>query len=334
MSGGTWGTAEEVPGSGTLNTGGTAQLPSVSCASAGNCSAGGSYTDGSGRSQAFVVNETNGTWGTAKEVAATLNRGSAQINSVSCASAGNCSAGGFYNDASGHPQAFVVNETNGTWGTAKEVAATLNRGGDGWVSSVSCASAGNCSAGGAYSDRANHFQAFVANETNGTWRAAEEVAAALNTDDARLSSVSCVSAGNCSAGGFYGQPTPGQPTEFSHAFVINETNGTWGTAEEVAAALDTGRQGAVSSVSCWSAGNCSASGIYSVASSEAFETFVINETNGTWGTAEEIPGIAALNQKGAANVSSLSCEPTGTCSAGGFYTDANINQQVFVVNKT
>jgi len=30
----------------------------VSCASAGNCSAGGSYTDSSGHQQAFVVRET------------------------------------------------------------------------------------------------------------------------------------------------------------------------------------------------------------------------------------------------------------------------------------
>jgi hypothetical protein len=33
------------------------------------------------------------------------------MESVSCASAGNCSAGGNYSDASGHLQAFVVNET-------------------------------------------------------------------------------------------------------------------------------------------------------------------------------------------------------------------------------
>ena len=38
--------------------------------------------------------------------------GDAEIFSVSCARAGNCSAGGFYKDASGHLQAFVVNETS------------------------------------------------------------------------------------------------------------------------------------------------------------------------------------------------------------------------------
>ena len=102
---GTWRTAIEVPGTAALNAGGVAEITSVSCASAGNCSAGGCYTDSSGHQQAFVVNEVNGTWGTAMEVPGTaaLNQGGdAGITSVSCASAGNCSAGGDYTDGSGH----------------------------------------------------------------------------------------------------------------------------------------------------------------------------------------------------------------------------------------
>ncbi len=69
---GTWGTAIEVPGTAALNTGGNAQIDSVSCASAGNCSAGGFYTDSSGHGQAFVVSEVNGKWGKAEEVPGTL----------------------------------------------------------------------------------------------------------------------------------------------------------------------------------------------------------------------------------------------------------------------
>jgi hypothetical protein len=47
----------EVPGTAALNRGGSAWVSSVSCASAGNCSAGGSSRDGFG-SQAFVVNQS------------------------------------------------------------------------------------------------------------------------------------------------------------------------------------------------------------------------------------------------------------------------------------
>ena len=78
-SGGTWGKAEEVPGTAALNTAGAAAINSVSCASAGNCSAGGGYYGGATGDQAFVVSEVKGTWGKAEEVPGTaaLNTGGA-----------------------------------------------------------------------------------------------------------------------------------------------------------------------------------------------------------------------------------------------------------------
>src|SRR5258708_27444714 len=71
-------------------------------------------------------------------------------SSVSCGSAGNCAAGGFYLEGSFAFQAFVASERNGTWGTARQVpgSGTLNAGGFAQVTSVSCASAGNCAGGG------------------------------------------------------------------------------------------------------------------------------------------------------------------------------------------
>ena len=167
---GTWGTAIEVPGTAALNRGGSAAIASVSCAAAGNCSAGGFYRDSSGHEQVFVVSQINGTWHTAIEVPGTaaLNQGgAAAIASVSCAAAGNCSAGGDYQGSSGHVQAFVGSQAHGTWGTAIEVPGTaaLNRGGAADITSVSCASAGECSAGGFYLDSSGHGQVFVDSET-------------------------------------------------------------------------------------------------------------------------------------------------------------------------
>src|SRR6266849_2869860 len=187
-AGGTWHTAQKVPGAATLNKGGEAQVQSVSCASAGNCSAGGYYTDSSVHHQVFVVSQVHGTWHTAMQVPGTgaLNQhGNGEVNSVSCASAGNCSAGGYYKDGSFHYQAFVVSEVNGTWHTAVEVPGTaaLNQRGNAGVISVSCASAGNCSAGGTYTDSSKRMQAFVVSEVSGTWHTARDVpgTAALNT---------------------------------------------------------------------------------------------------------------------------------------------------------
>jgi hypothetical protein len=54
--------AIEVPGTAALNAGGNAEVSWVSCASAGNCAAGGSFQDRSGHLQPFVVSQVNGHW--------------------------------------------------------------------------------------------------------------------------------------------------------------------------------------------------------------------------------------------------------------------------------
>jgi len=252
----------------------------VSCASVGNCSAGGGLD---------VVSQVNGRWGTAEQVPglAALNTGLAGIDPIecdftcdpvagllSCASAGNCSAGGFYDDSSGF-QAFVVSEVNGKWGTAREVPGTaaLNTGGGAGIESVSCASAGNCSAGGLFTDSSGHQQAFAVSQVNGKWGTAIEVpgTAGLNTGGAaQVNSLSCASAGNCSAGGVYG-------SSGLQAFVVSQVNGKWGTAIEVpgTAALNTGRDATIFSVSCASAGKCSAGGTYT---SSVEQAFVVSQT--------------------------------------------------------
>jgi hypothetical protein len=97
-----------------LNGGGGAAVDSLSCASPGNCGAGGSYTDSSGQAQAFVVAQTSGRWGTAEEVPGTaaLNQGRfAEVSSVSCASAVSCAAGGSYSRRSERALAFVADKT-------------------------------------------------------------------------------------------------------------------------------------------------------------------------------------------------------------------------------
>jgi hypothetical protein len=347
-SSGTWSAAKEVPGTAALNVAGRAGVSSVSCAAAGDCGAGGSYASGGSLrgariTQAFVVSQTNGTWGTAEEVSGTaaLNAGGiAGVDSVSCSAASDCSAGGHYTDASGRQQMFVVSETNGAWGTGEEIPGTaaLNVGTPGGeINSVSCAAAGDCGAGGLYTDASGHWQAFVVNQTNGTWGTAEEVpgTAALNAGGrAQIHSVSCSSAGNCSAGGSYASSsTDGVPTY--QAFVVSETNGTWGKAKEVrgTASLNAGGYAEINSVSCSSAGNCVAGGDYTNGSA-ATEAFTVSEINGTWSTAKEVPGIAALNTNGLAQISSLSCPTAGNCSATGFYEDASFNDQAFVVSQT
>ncbi|MDR2985932.1 MAG: hypothetical protein LBV34_13940, partial [Nocardiopsaceae bacterium] len=197
---GSWKQAIQVPGLGTLNKGGPAQVTQVACASGGNCAAGGFYRDGAGHRQGFVAVQVNGSWHRAIQVPglATLNKGgSAAVNSVSCVTAGNCAAAGAYTDGAGHQQGFVAVEVNGGWRQAIQVPGlgTLNKGGNAGVNSVSCGSAANCSAGGHYTDASSHSQAFVVSEKNGSWGTALQVAGVLNVGgQASVNSVSCASA--------------------------------------------------------------------------------------------------------------------------------------------
>jgi len=185
---GSWRRARQVAGTKASRLG--ADLMAVSCASRGNCSAGGDIgSTYRGPAQALVVSEVNGAWQPAIVVPGTvaLNRlRTASVVTVSCASPGNCSAGGSYFTRPDTFYAFIVNEVKGVWRTAIEVPGTgaLNvAGGDATVASVSCASAGNCSAGGDYQNPSGDNQAYVVSEVNGVWGNAIEVpgVAALGT---------------------------------------------------------------------------------------------------------------------------------------------------------
>ena len=254
---GVWGTPSEVAE--LLNTDGVAAIDSVSCSSHGNCAAGGYYEGDSGHSQAFVIDEVAGVWGTARKVAGTLNAGGwAWIPSVSCPAHGYCAAGGFYTDGSGNTQAFVVSEVAGVWRTPSEVAASLNTDGVAAIDSVSCSSHGNCAAGGYYEGDSGHSQAFVIDEVAGVWGTARKVAGTLNNgDDTGISSISCSLVGNCDAGGQY-RDDSGQ----IQAFVVSEVAGGWGMPSEVAGSLNVGGNAWINSVSCSADGNCAAGGYY------------------------------------------------------------------------
>jgi hypothetical protein len=277
-----------------------------------------------------------GRWGIAREVpgTATLNRGgNAQVDAVSCGAPGACAAVGYLggDSASSQQQAFVASETGDRWSRAQEVATALNLNGPGELYSVSCASAGNCTAGGYYSDRTENLQAFVVSEVNGRWGSPLEVpgTARLNRrGDAAVESVSCASAGNCSAGGEYADAD-----DDAQAFVVSEVGGRWGLAQEVAGSLNKGEYASVYSVSCASAGNCSAGGGYDSTSTAVQQAFVVGEVNGRWGRASEEPGTRQWNQGGFATLPSVSCASAGNCGGAGFYTDLFGSQQAFVASE-
>jgi hypothetical protein len=91
--------------------------------------------------------------------------------------------------------------------------------------------------------------------------------------------------------------------------------------------------GTVTSVSCSSAGNCSAGGWYTD-SADISQPFVVSQVNGTWHNALKVPGISILNKGGGAIVTAVSCTSPSSCSAAGSYTDSSEQRQLFAVRKT
>ncbi len=148
------------------NSIGGISLSTLTCTSAGNCEAVGTYstTAASNPTELFAITETNGTWGTGIELTLPTNASSSGqdapfssgVSSLTCTSAGNCEAAGTYstNAATNNlTEPFAITETNGTWGTGIELTLPSNASSsvqDGSLYSLTCTSAGNCEAVGSY----------------------------------------------------------------------------------------------------------------------------------------------------------------------------------------
>jgi len=253
---GTWGKAQQVPGLAALNKGGYASLSALSCSSAGNCTGGGLYTDGTGAQQGFVVSQADWKWHAAAGLPGLtgLNKGKyAQVSAMSCASARSCETGGIYTDGGYNDTAFVAGSKNGAWGHPSRLGGIngLSAAPSVGIDQISCSSAGNCGAGGFFTDSGGRQQAFVASEVDGKWKPGEAVPGTVTPNtglSALVASVSCRSKGNCAAGGLYTVVSG-----HSVVFVVSEVNGTWGQAKEISGVGD---YETLYSVSCAAEASC------------------------------------------------------------------------------
>ena len=307
----------------------TAFIESVSCPSAGNCGAVGFYVDSAGHSEGLLLAETAGRWTLGVEAVLPANAAtdpSVRLNSISCASAGNCSAVGDYKaeDSSGFSEGLLLTETAGSWGTGVEAVlpadgATPIEGSS--LVAVSCASAGNCSAVGSSFDGTGNFPGLLVTETAGTWAAGVDAPLPANAatspyTESPLRAVSCASAGNCGAVGYYVDSS-----RTCQGLLLAETDGSWATGVEALPANAVGCA-VTFAVSCPSAGNCSAD----------LGDYLLTETAGNWPTVLKPvlpanacpvgpgPGQCDGNYGGSG---SISCASAGNCTAVGDYTDSS-----------
>ena len=291
-------------------------LHSVSCASAGNCSAVGDYKDAGGHRQALLLTQASGTWATGIKAALPADAGAtsdADTAAVSCTSPGNCSAVGRYTDTDGDTQGLLLTQSSGTWATGVKLSLPANAFDDpeAALPSVSCAAAGECTAVGQY----NGGLGVRVTQTSGTWGAGVEVVPPAAGNAVLITSVSCPSVGGCSAIGRY-QEAPTFPLV---PLLLAQSSGTW--AAPVKGTIPDAQLNpsvAMSSVSCASAGNCSAVGTY-LHRSNAPQGVVFTQTAGTWaaGVPTTPPADAAVEP--IQSLPAISCAAAGSCSAVGNY---------------
>jgi len=224
-----------------------------------------------------------------------------------------------------------------TWTTARQVALPTGATGipDGFFSSLTCTSPGDCEAAGSYSNGGGQILGLIANESSGRWTAPvslEAPAGAAGNQGVTVYGVSCGVAGNCAAVGSY---------ENGHgdtvAFVDNERGAHWLRAKALPLPVNAlvRRQNAlVRSVSCSSANTCSAIGTYQDNNPVGTRTqgFVANERNGIWSRARQI-SLPASNFNPFVSLSQIACSSSADCVGVGSFINSNDVTEALVVNE-
>jgi hypothetical protein len=300
---------------------GTAQhfeLNGVACSAVGSCGAVGSYEPKVDVSRAAATTETGGKWSQAVEVEAPVATGTAALTAISCTSAGNCVAAGYYayNDEAEFAPMIAI-ETGGVWAKAEAVELPANAavekklGQDSLLGSIACDPAGSCTTGGEYFlESPREEVAMTVTKTGGKWKATELPApehSAAQPEDV-VSSISCPASGSdCTAVGAYRTASSG----LQALVTLGEAGGVFATPTELAVPLGAVEfaSGGLPLISCPASGSCLTIDPYKTEGGQD-ASYVATSSGGVWGAASELPETGEL--LGAA------CPQTGACAAVGF----------------
>jgi hypothetical protein len=215
----------------------------VWCSSAGACTAVGDYQDTIGITHGVAETLSSGMW-TATAILAPNNAPDytfADLNAVSCVSAGNCVAVGDYRVSTIQTESFYAVETSGAWARGLELSVPADADTDPAETSfdsVSCVSSGNCQLLGIYAvtptSAVSPIHAVVDSFKFGTGLVGSptEITQAARQSGIDLNSISCTNPGsngaNCVAVG----AQVGQFTQV--ATYVEENDGVWGTPTDLA----------------------------------------------------------------------------------------------------
>jgi hypothetical protein len=271
-----------------------------------------------------------------------------QLQALSCASTGNCSAIGGYDDGLGDSQGLLVTETRGKWQRAVEAqapkgAATepfkLSDGGG--LADLSCPAPGDCTAIGRYTDAHHLDHGVLFSESRGHWGAGVRLQLPVNAitppkpksaavDLLGLAGVACGSVGNCVAVGTYETNA-----EVWDALIVAEKNGHWSRAVEAplpAGAPVEGQNAVLLTITCNHADQCSSAGEY-VDPSGHQQSLLVSGSGDSWTAAPTPAPPSDANSDPNIIPSSISCSATGECAAVGTYINPLQNSLGLLLNE-
>ena len=226
-------------------------LYGVSCASATNCTAVGTYypqpTPGLGYQP--LAEHWNGTRWTIQPTPLPAGSPQAQLYRVSCASATSCTAVGMYYVTTAGPFPPLAEHWNGTrWAVQHVPLPALASGGT--LGGVSCPTASNCTAVGEYSQIDQNTGLFAERWDGTRW--AVRVLPHPFGSEFLLEAVSCWQPGRCAAVGGAFNGFTGRPLT---SIVERQAGTSWAIQQDAAPAHTT-----LSGVACQSAQSCTAVG--------------------------------------------------------------------------
>jgi hypothetical protein len=316
-----------------LSTGG-GEIRSISCSSAGNCTAVGEFTNPATYPQAFTMSSVNGVWspGRPTEFAPNIRNptGESELVSVSCASAGNCVAVGEYWNLEYRRRPFLVVSTGGTWGPAVPVTfpdLVERTPPNSKLIDVDCTSTGNCTALGEVRTANGSTSGFTMSSTSGTWGTPTIISfpyGVLPTVHVVIPyELDCASAGNCTVVGSYYEADGDY-----QAFASTSVAGVWGPAETIEfppSTLNTSAEAELKDVSCPTIGSCTATGYFRNISG-AYLGYTVTSTGGDWSLARPESATHFAN--------AIDCTSTGDCTVVGEYTNVSGSTQPYTVTST
>jgi hypothetical protein len=300
----------------------------LACPSAGFCVAVGQYVDTNGNTDGLLETLSNGTWSSSE---AQLPRNAATsgvlglLGDVTCADKGSCVAAGGYlgTEWSGDYQGLLETLSGGVWRAAEAPApanadatqpsASLGR--------LTCTSDSSCIATGTYGLKGGTEAGSILTLSQGKWEAIEAPAPGQD--------VSCWAPGSCLT---LGGPTVESCTnDMVHLPAVDVlAGGTWTVDEGLALpanaypGCDTTTEGVVAimaDLDCLAVGSCLTVGAYE--DGNGYTQGLIDAPPNGFGTATEAPLPANAATNPGADLESISCPPSGSCVAIGYYSDTS-----------